>query len=191
MSLTFLLAAATFGCGDVLYFERNTLSKYTPNIISRGGRTDISTPALDMIIDLEKKGIGNLRFDGELDNTDVLMLYAYKSSLNLYIYKICSSETIQNYNITGPIIKNHQMMHGYHIDVVDFRLASYLYSDNFVIFGDTDSLVEPDEPVFLPSVHTRDHVEKDNPCPSPEKKASEGGVGWIIVWGACIIILNL
>lgn len=163
MTITFLLAVATLGCGDELYFERNTLSKYTPfrGKSTGSGRTDISTPALDLIVELEKKGFGSIKYDGELDNTDVLMLYAYKSSLNLHIYKVCSSKTIQNYNITGPIIKNHQMMHGYHIDVVDFRLARYLYSDSFVIFGDTDLLRDL-------SGH---HYEKDTPPPPPKKIA--------------------
>lgn len=134
-----ILPMLNLGCGDVLFFEKNANIIYEPSS-KFNGQSKISTPALDLVIELDKKRFGNIKYDGKLTNNHSLMLYAYKSSMNLHIYKVCPNDIINNFNITGPIITNHNALIGYHMDVIDYRIAHELYIDNFAMFGDTDIL---------------------------------------------------
>lgn len=134
-----LLPMLNVGCGDVLFFEKNAIIKYNGGKFSNKN-SEMATSALDLLIELDKKRFGNIKYEGKLTNNHSLMLYAYKSSMNLHIYKVCSNDIINNFDITGPIITNHQAIIGYHMDVIDYRIAYKLYLDNFVIFGDTNIL---------------------------------------------------
>lgn len=155
ISLPLILAAATLSvqgslasfdteiqnqqgvCSDTLFFEKGEISSYYRRS-RRSGYMRTSTPALDMVIDLEKNDFGSIHYNEELKDDVVLMLHAYKSNQNLHIYKICPSNNGNyQFNVTGPLVKNPHLLLGYHISINDLhRLNKHLADNYFHIFGE-------------------------------------------------------
>ena len=133
-------------CSDKLFFEKGHVTSYRRRS-RRNGYTRTSTPALDMVIDLQKNGFGTIIYNEEIGDDNVLMLHAYRSNQNLHIYRICPSTKIIekgniSFNVTGPILKNHQQVMGYFITIKDLhRFNKHLADNYFHIFGeDTHAL---------------------------------------------------
>lgn len=124
-------------CSDRLFFEKGQVSSYY-RISRRRGYMRTSTPALDMVIDLEKNDFGSIDYNEELKDGVVLMLHAYKSSQNLHIYKICPSNSGNyQFNVTGPLVKKPRLILGYHMSINDLhRLNKHLVDNYFHIFGE-------------------------------------------------------
>ena len=134
LSILSIVIFPTLGCSDVFFLEKNQITKYVRYSRYRGG-THISTPALDLGIDLEKNGFGKMIYNDKININDVFMLYAYKSSQNLHIYRICP-ENINEELIIGPIVSDTKIFVGYKIDINDTkRFDKHLADNNFNLFG--------------------------------------------------------
>ena len=143
IALLSLLSVAVFpaqGCSDVFFLEKNQISNFVRYSRSRGA-THVSTPALNFVLDLEKNGFGKTIYSDDLEASKVFMLYAYKSSQNLHIYRICEKDMDVSL-IIGPIVKDTTKFVGYKIDINDIhRFDKHLADTNFNMFGnDVDAL---------------------------------------------------
>jgi hypothetical protein len=129
------------GCSDVFILEKNQISNYVRYSRSRG-ETHVSTPALNFALDLQKNGFGKILYGSDRVDGN-LMLYAYKSSQNLHIYRICSNSMDESLMV-GPILSGFEKIHlvGYKISINDInRLDKLLADNNFKLFGnDADAL---------------------------------------------------
>ena len=129
------------GCSDVFFLEKNQISHYLRYSRSRG-ETHVSTPALNFVLDLQKNGFGEIIYDSDGVDGNI-MLYAYKSSQNLHIYRICSKHMDKSLMV-GPILSESEKIHliGYKISINNiYRLDKHLADNNFKLFGnDADAL---------------------------------------------------
>ena len=129
------------GCSDVFFLEKNQISHYVRYSRSRG-ETHVSTPALNFALDLQKNGFGKIIYDSD-PIADNIMLYAYRSSQNLHIYRICSKDMDESLMV-GPILSDSEKNHliGYKISINDInRLDKHLADNSFKLFGnDADVL---------------------------------------------------
>ena len=136
LTLTAVISFVGAQCTDNLFFEKNQINQYTRYSRSRG-YTRSSVPALDWVLDLEKNNFGEHLYDQIVRKQDVLMLFAYKSSLGLHVYRVCHSIPDQ---ITGPLLQNHENLMGYHFQMNDeHRLKKHLVDYDFTLFGEDES----------------------------------------------------
>ena len=131
-----LISIVCAQCTDKLFFEKNQISEYTRLSRSRG-YTKTSVPALDWVEDLEKNAFGKHVYDQIITKDDILMLFAYKSSLGLHVYKICHGVPDQ---VTGPLLQSPENLRGYHFQMNDeHRLKKHLVDYDFTLFGEDES----------------------------------------------------
>ena len=140
LSLLSIAVSPAQGCSDVFFLEKNQISNYVRYSRSHGV-THISTPALNFVLDLEKNGFGKTIYSDDLEPSKVFMLYSYKSSQNLHIYRICEKDMDDDL-IIGPVVKDTSKLVGYKIDINDIhRFNKHLADTNFNMFGiDADAL---------------------------------------------------
>lgn len=136
LSFSTLLSIVCAQCTDKLFFEKNQICEYTRLSRSRG-YTKTSVPALDWVQDLEKNAFGKHVYDEIIKKDDILMLFAYKSSLGLHVYKVCRGVPEE---VTGPLLQNSEIARGYHFQMNDeHRLKKHLVDYGFSLFGEDES----------------------------------------------------
>ena len=136
LTITAVISFVSAQCSDKLFFEKNQINQYTRYSRSRG-HTISSVPALDWVMDLEKNAFGKHLYDEIIRKDDILMLFAYKSSLGLHVYKVCRSVPEK---VTGPLLQNSENAMGYHFQMNDeHRLKKHLVNYDFTLFGEDES----------------------------------------------------
>ena len=136
LTITAVISFVSAQCSDKLFFEKNQINQYTKYSRSRG-HTRSSIPALDWVMDLEKNAFGKHVYDEIIRKDDILMLFAYKSSLGLHVYKVCRSVPEK---VTGPLLQNSENAMGYHFQMNDeHRLKKHLVDYDFTLFGEDEA----------------------------------------------------
>ena len=136
LTITAVISFVSAQCSDKLFFEKNQINQYTRYSRSRG-HTRSSIPALDWVMDLEKNAFGKHVYDEIIRKDDILMLFAYKSSLGLHVYKVCRSVPEK---VTGPLLQNSENAMGYHFQMNDeHRLKKHLVDYDFTLFGEDEA----------------------------------------------------
>lgn len=153
LTITAVISIVSAQCTDTLFFEKNQINQYTRYSRSRG-HTSSSVPALDWVMDLEKNNFGEHLYDQIIRKQDVLMLFAYKSSLGLHVYRVCHSVPHQ---ITGPLLQNPENLMGYHFQMNDERrLKKHLVDSDFNLFGEDESALRRE------IVEDRQQIRREN-----------------------------
>ena len=135
LAITAIISFVSAHCSDKLFFEKNQISQYTRYSRTRE-HTRSSVPALDWVIDLQKNDFGTHIYDSIIRKDDVFMLFAYKSSIGLYVYRVCPSIPDK---ITGPL-QNHEHLMGYHFQMNDeHRLKKHFVDFDFKLFSEDES----------------------------------------------------
>lgn len=160
------------GCSDVFFLEKNQISNYVRYSKSHGV-THISTPALNFALDLEKNGFGKMIYDSDLlyrsygrgileETTTAIMLYGYKSSKNLHIYRICSKGMDESLMV-GPFLSDAEKFHliGYKINITDInRLNKHLADKDFKLFGNDANALRAELAIERMDRHKNELLER-------------------------------